>query len=103
MALVAALESLPQLYATPLASALFYRWLHAPSRVFLVFVALQLTALALVWLGVRREADDDVASHTRALLVNEAGAAPPGVLPTPATPAHLGTEREQGAAQSMRE
>ena len=39
MALVAALESLPQLYASPLASALFFWLLHTPSAVFLVFAS----------------------------------------------------------------
>ena len=106
MALVAALESLPQLYASPLASALFYYLLHTPSAVFGVFVAILTVAVALLWCAVRHEnelfcmagdepsaAEDERRRYERtdALLVNEAPTAVgflqdvvPQVDPTPA-------------------
>ena len=52
MSLVAALESLPQLYAAPLAALAFNKLLHHPQLVLLGAAALPLAAMVLLWVGL---------------------------------------------------
>lgn len=49
--------ALTQLFAAPLASALFFCFLHTPSVVFLVFASFILLAMALAWLGIHHETE----------------------------------------------
>ena len=75
LALVAALESLPALYASPLASLAFGVWLHQPWVVLAIAAGVLLVAMLLLWLCVRRR--DHCHEHSAALLAGvDPGAAP---------------------------
>ena len=60
LAAVAALESLPALYAAPVASLAFAQFLHQPRVVLLGCTLLPLAAVVLLWVGVHEHRDAGV-------------------------------------------
>ena len=74
MALIAALESLPQLYAGPLAALAFGVWIRTPWVVFACAITVLLAAILLLWVGVRARDHSHADQHHAAALLSNTSA-----------------------------